>query len=108
MSEPKILAKLQGVTRTSSGWSARCPAHDDEKPSLSVSVGDDGHTLVYCHAGCKTDAILKAVDMTFKDLGPERREVAAYPYHDERGARSRPPTASMIAVARDAPTIEPA
>jgi hypothetical protein len=29
MSEPAILAKLQDVTRTTNGWGARCPAHED-------------------------------------------------------------------------------
>ena len=31
---------------------ARCPAHEDRKPSLSISSGRDGKVLVYCHAGC--------------------------------------------------------
>jgi len=82
---PAILPRLQGVQQTGSGWSALCPAHGDEKPSLSVAVGDDGRVLVHCHAGCTIDAILKAVDLTLKDLAPERREIAAYPYHDGRG-----------------------
>ena len=85
MNEPDILTKLRDVTRTSSGWSARCPAHADDTPSLSIGAGDDGRVLIHCHAGCSTDVVLKAVDMTFKDLRPERREVAVYPYHDKRG-----------------------
>ena len=31
---------------------ARCPAHDDRKPSLSIRDADDGKVLVRCHAGC--------------------------------------------------------
>ncbi len=31
---------------------ARCPAHEDRKPSLSISSGRDGKVLVRCHAGC--------------------------------------------------------
>ena len=30
----------------------RCPAHDDRRPSLSLSDGHDGRLLVHCHAGC--------------------------------------------------------
>ena len=40
--------------RNGKGWSARCPAHDDRRPSLSVSEGDDGRALVFCQAGCAT------------------------------------------------------
>jgi len=31
---------------------ARCPAHEDRSPSLSLSNGADGRLLLYCHAGC--------------------------------------------------------
>src|SRR5690606_6251 len=34
------------------GFTARCPAHDDRRNSLSVSEGDRGKLLAYCHAGC--------------------------------------------------------
>ena len=30
-------------------WVARCPCHDDKKPSLSVTQGD-GAAVSYCHA----------------------------------------------------------
>ncbi len=85
MIEPAILAKLRDVTRTSSGWSARCPAHNDDRPSLSVGVGDDGRTLVKCHAGCPAEQIVAAVGMRMADLGPAMNIVAAYDYRDEHG-----------------------
>ena len=44
------LAKLPDAKQAGKGWSARCPAHDDRRPSLSVSEGDDGRALVRCHA----------------------------------------------------------
>jgi len=50
------------------GWSARCPAHEDRRPSLSVSEGDDGRALVRCHAGCTVDAICDAVGLRLPDL----------------------------------------
>jgi len=31
---------------------ARCPAHPDKTPSLSLADGRDGRLLVRCHAGC--------------------------------------------------------
>lgn len=37
---------------------ARCPAHDDGTPSLSVRDTDNGGVLVYCHAGCDQRAVI--------------------------------------------------
>jgi hypothetical protein len=67
-----LLAKLPGARKAGNGWSARCPAHDDHKASLSVSEGDDGNALVKCHAGCDTSAIVSAVGMTLADLFPAK------------------------------------
>ena len=46
------IAKALGGLRAGAGWMARCPAHEDRKPSLSISSGRDGQVLVHCHAGC--------------------------------------------------------
>jgi hypothetical protein len=46
-------------------WMARCPAHDDRTPSLSISIGDNGKPLVRCHAGCAQDQVIAAL----KDRG---------------------------------------
>jgi putative DNA primase/helicase len=46
------IAKALGGHRAGATWMARCPAHEDRKPSLSISSGKDGKVLVYCHAGC--------------------------------------------------------
>lgn len=67
-----LLAKLPGVRKAGNGWSARCPAHEDQRASLSVSEGDDGTALVKCHAGCDTSAILAAVGLKLADLFPTR------------------------------------
>ena len=85
MNEPEILTKLRDVTRTSSGWSASCPAHDDETPSLSIGLGDDGRALVHCFAGCTPEQVVAAVGMRMADLGPATNIVATYPYCDEHG-----------------------
>lgn len=68
----KLLAKLPGARKIGKGWSARCPAHEDRKASLSVSAGDDGTALVKCHAGCDTSAILAAVGLKLADLFPQK------------------------------------
>lgn len=51
-------------------WVARCPAHEDRSPSLSITEGRDGRVLVHCFGGCRPEAILKAVGLTFEDLRP--------------------------------------
>ena len=67
-----LLAHLQGVRPSGNGWSARCPAHEDRLPSLSVSEGDDGRALVHCFGGCEVAGVLAAVGLTLADLFPER------------------------------------
>lgn len=68
-----LLSRLDHVKRTGSGrWLARCPAHADKSPSLSVREMDDGRILLHDFAGCEVEEILAAVDLTFDDLFPPR------------------------------------
>ena len=46
---------------------ARCPAHKDENPSLSIGL-DGNHILLNCHAGCNTLDIVHAVELGMRDL----------------------------------------
>jgi hypothetical protein len=66
-----VLARLSTARRTPSGWEAHCPSHDDSRPSLSISEGEDGAALVYCHAGCPTDVVIGALGLTLADLFPK-------------------------------------
>ncbi len=59
---------LKGVKRQGSGIIALCPAHDDQKPSLSVSEGTDSRLLLKCHAGCNLTEICSAVGLKLTDL----------------------------------------
>lgn len=61
---------------------AQCPAHDDQDPSLSITV-IDSRVLVYCHAGCDTAAVLTALNLTMADLFDDRRGTT-YVYTDGR------------------------
>jgi hypothetical protein len=38
-----------------------CPAHDDERPSLSWRLAGDGRLLLHCFAGCTFEDIRRAV-----------------------------------------------
>lgn len=42
-------------------FSARCPAHEDSTPSLSISDGNNGKILVHCHAGCDQATVIAAL-----------------------------------------------
>ncbi|MCC7409044.1 MAG: DUF3987 domain-containing protein, partial [Phycisphaeraceae bacterium] len=51
-------------------WMARCPAHEDRKPSLSIGEGDDGRALLHCHAGCEAGQVVAAIGLDLADLMP--------------------------------------
>lgn len=93
-----ILSRLEGVKGGNGQYSAKCPAHDDKKASLSVSTGQDGKILLHCHAGCTVPEILAALGLKESDLFPEDTQkapckpqeahskvVARYDYTDAQG-----------------------
>ncbi len=51
-------------------YMASCPAHDDQKPSLSIKEGVDGKVLLHCFAGCEKPKIVAALGLTLGDLFP--------------------------------------
>lgn len=66
-----FLSRLDGVRGRNGSWSAKCPAHADKSPSLSVKELGDGRILIHCFGGCGTDAILAALELAMTDLYPE-------------------------------------
>ncbi|MEW6351994.1 MAG: DUF927 domain-containing protein [Thermodesulfobacteriota bacterium] len=76
----RVLEKLSHVRRCGNGFSARCPCHDDKRASLSISEDVDGKVLIKCFAGCAVEDVLKAIDLTLKDLFPQR--IASLPKKD--------------------------
>jgi len=68
-----LLSRLDGVRATGPGkWTARCPAHTDRHPSLSIAEGADGRVLVHDFGGCDVHSILAAVGLEAFDLFPPR------------------------------------
>jgi hypothetical protein len=62
ISAAEIAAGLNGrASPEGKGWTARCPAHDDKHPSLSITSAENGKPLVRCHAGCTQEAVLEAL-----------------------------------------------
>jgi hypothetical protein len=87
----QVLERLDHVKRNGSGWIARCPAHEDRKPSLAIAAGDDGRVLLTCHAGCDVELILAALGLEKRDLfqpngnGARPEIVTTYDYTDAAG-----------------------
>ena len=85
MTAAALLSRLDGVRATGHGrWLARCPAHPDRTPSLSVRELDDGRVLLCDHAGCSTRDVLLAIGLDFHSLYPPRAA-------DHRVRRERDP-----------------
>lgn len=87
-----ILSKLSEVRKDNSGWSARCPSHDDRKASLSVALGDAGRVLLHCHAGCTVGDVCMTMGLRMADLYPHENNgralghiVATYDYCNGKG-----------------------
>ena len=68
----RLLDRLDGVRAVGPGrWVARCPAHEDKSPSLSVRETAD-RLLVHDFAGCQVHDVLVAVGLQPADLFPPR------------------------------------
>jgi len=68
-----LLSRLDRVRNTGPGqWLARCPAHDDGSPSLSIRETGDATVLVKCFAGCGAADVVAAVGLELRDLFPAR------------------------------------
>lgn len=71
------------------GYTAMCPAHEDNRNSLSIDEGKDGKVLLHCFAGCEAAAICEAMSWEMADLFPPKPArgafdiVATYNYTDE-------------------------
>jgi hypothetical protein len=68
-----VLARLAGVKSTGKGrWMAKCPAHDDGSPSLSIREMDDGKLLLHDFGGCGSLEVLGALGLSLSDLFADR------------------------------------
>jgi hypothetical protein len=93
----RVLERLEAVganpRQNGKGWNALCPAHADRNPSLSVTNTAEDTVLLNCHAGCSTDAVLKALGLEIAELFAASKPkssssdvVEVYNYPDEHGS----------------------
>ncbi len=96
MTAADVVSRFKGVRRDGSGWRARCPAHDDRDPSLTITEGDKHPVVLNCKAGCKSEDVAAAVGLSLQDLCADGVRangtgkppvVAEYDYTDEDGTR---------------------
>jgi hypothetical protein len=84
-----VIARF-GARRNGKAWMAKCPAHEDDRASLSIASGAGGKVLFHCHAGCSYAAILSAAHLTAGDVSSTTSpavsaDAAHYDYRDEHG-----------------------
>lgn len=68
-----LLSRLDGL-KAGNGpgrWIAKCPAHADRSPSLTIRSEDDGRILLHCFAGCAAVDVVGAMGLAMTDLFPE-------------------------------------
>lgn len=71
----KLTSRLDKLRQTGPDrWIARCPAHEDRNPSLTIKETGDGTLLVKCWTGCSAADIVLAVGLELHDLFPENRD----------------------------------
>lgn len=59
-----LISILDVKRRNDHDYRCKCPAHNGTSDdSLSISPGDDGVALLYCHAGCSYDEIVAALGL---------------------------------------------
>ncbi len=96
----EFLLRLEKVKKYSGYWMARCPAHNDNNPSLQVSM-KGGRIWLNCYAKCSEENILKSMGLTKQDLYLDppsnglpdgipakwygKTFVALWPYRDAQG-----------------------
>ena len=95
----EVLRQFQKVTsdnpsRGARRWKARCPAHDDSTPSLSITEGKK-RSFVKCWAGCDPATILSAAGISPDDVWYETKKPTP--------SSSPRPTVAALAIAKRLP-----
>ena len=82
MTIEELLSRLDAVRRSSRGYVARCPAHDDKNPSLNIREGEGDRILVHCFAACSVQDVCAAIGIEIHDLFAQSR-------YEQRPPRNR-------------------
>jgi hypothetical protein len=86
-----------GGKKRGKSYRCYCPAHDDERASLSLDLGSDGRILLYCHAGCEFETIANELER----MGVSRVALAPSPTVHRGNGAGRANGKARIAVTYD-------
>jgi len=104
----RLLDRLEGVKQVGHNrWMAKCSAHDDRSPSLSIRETDEGILRIKCFAECGGADVMGAVGLGLSDLYPEPLKHHSAPgkpnhWHASREAlRILHPEVLLVAIAAE-------
>ena len=90
-----VLDKVEAATgyaprRVGEGrWVARCPAHEDSHPSLSIKLApDESRLLLYDFGGCATEDVLAAAGLSWGALFADQTASSEHLSRSERNRSS--------------------
>ena len=86
-------------------WMAKCPAHDDGKASLSIAKGKKHPVILNCLAGCSTDAVLGALNLTMADVMADRDDYSAW-QRPKQSSNGKPKTEVPIGTLPEGVSID--
>jgi hypothetical protein len=78
-----VLGRLKKVRRSGRGHVALCPAHDDRRPSMSITeVGD--RILLHCFVGCSIENICNSLGISVSNLFVKGNSATDRDWSDQR------------------------
>lgn len=85
LTEQDVIGRLTSARGAGEGrWTAKCPAHEDTRSSLSIRV-EDGKWLFNCFAGCSFHDIIGCIGVAPAECFPEdQRKRDKKPIHSKK------------------------
>lgn len=85
-----IIDRLDMVKKTGDAkYIARCPAHEDKSPSLSLRELHDGRVLMHCFGGCSAGDVMDSIGLALSDLFEEPLEDRIRPLYMARQEKKK-------------------